>query len=137
MELMKKPDHFPLARSVVIIVEDDPAVRNSLKFSLEIEGFDVRIYASGNDLLEAHDASSASCLVIDQKMPEITGLDLIATLRDLRISAPAILITSHPNASLRKRAAEANVSIVEKPLLGNALVDRIRASLVPNNLLQW
>ena len=73
MELMKKPDHFPLARSVVIIVEDDPAVRNSLKFSLEIEGFDVRIYASGTDLLEAHDASSASCLVIDQKMPEITG----------------------------------------------------------------
>jgi FixJ family two-component response regulator len=70
-------------------------------------------------------------------MPEITGLDLIATLRDLRISAPAILITSHPNASVRKRAAEANVSIVEKPLLGNALVDRIRASLVPNSLLQW
>jgi len=137
MELMKKPDHFPLARSVVIIVEDDPAVRNSLKFSLEIEGFDVRIYASGTDLLEAHDASSARCLVIDQKLPEITGLDLIATLRDLRISAPAILITSHPNASVRKRAAEANVSIVEKPLLGNALVDRIRASLVPNSLLQW
>ena len=114
------------SRSVIIIVEDDPAVRNSLKFSLEIEGFEVRIYASGTDLLDAQDGHGAGCLVIDQKMPGMTGLDLIATLRDLRISAPAILITSHPNALVRTRAAQANVPIIEKPLLGNALVDRIR-----------
>jgi two-component system response regulator FixJ len=132
MEPMRKPEHPSFARSVIIIVEDDPAVRNSLKFSLEIEGFDVRTYASGTDLLEAHDVSSANCLVIDQKMPEMMGLDLIAILRHRHISAPAILITSHPNALVRKRAAEASVSIVEKPLLGNALVDRIRASIAPN-----
>jgi FixJ family two-component response regulator len=136
MERMNKPEDPSLGRFVVIIVEDDPAVRNSLKFSLEIEGFDVRTYASGPDLLDAPDAYGASCLVVDQKMPEMMGLDLIAALRDRRISAPAILITSHPNALLRKRAAAANVSIVEKPLLGDALVDRIRASLVANNLPQ-
>ena len=131
MEPVKKSDNPSLSRSVVIIVEDDPAVRNSLKFSLEIEGFDVRTYASGTDLLDAHETYGAGCLVIDQKMPEMTGLDLIATLRDRRISAPVILITSHPNALVRKRAAEANVPIIEKPLLGNALVDRIRDAFAP------
>jgi FixJ family two-component response regulator len=133
MEPMKKSDDSSLSRSVVIIVEDDPAVRNALKFSLEIEGFEVRTYASGIDLLDAHDACGGGCLVIDQKMPEMTGLDLIATLRHRLISAPAILITSHPNALVRKRAAEAHVPIIEKPLLGNALVDRIRDAFSPDN----
>jgi len=53
-------------------------------------------------------------------------LDLIGKLRDKAISTPAILITSHPTAELARRAAGANVPIVEKPLLGNALMERIR-----------
>jgi FixJ family two-component response regulator len=133
MEQINKPDGSSLSRSVVIIVEDDVAVRNSLKFSLEIEGFEVRTYASGIDLLDAHDVDIGGCFVIDQRMPEMTGLDLIATLRDRRISAPAILITSHPSAFVRKRAAEACVPIIEKPLLGNALVDRIRDVFASGN----
>ena len=56
----------------------------------------------------------------------LAGLDLIALLRAREFNAPAILITSHPSASLRDRAAEARVPIVEKPLLGNALLDKIR-----------
>jgi two-component system response regulator FixJ len=133
MEPMKKPDEPSLARSVVIIVEDDPAVRNSLKFSLEIEGFQVRAYASGSDLLDSNDGYGDCCLVIDQRLPGPPGLDLIATLRDRHVSAPAILITSHPNALVRKRAADADVPIIEKPLLGNALVDRIREAFSQND----
>ena len=131
MNRMNNPDHSSRSRSVVVIVEDDPAVRSALKFSLEIEGFEVRTYASGIDLLDARDVCVGGCLVIDQRMPEMSGLDLIATLRDRLISAPAILITSHPNAWVRKRAAEAHVPIIEKPLLGNALVDRIRQAFAP------
>jgi two-component system, LuxR family, response regulator FixJ len=110
---------------VIIVVDDDPAVRNSLKFSLEIEGFLVRLYASGSELLGEHDIPRCSCLVVDQRMPGIAGLDLICKLRGQSISAPAILITSHPTAELARRAAGANVSIVEKPLLGNALLEQI------------
>jgi len=130
---MKNPDDSSPSRSVVIIVEDDPAVRGALKFSLEIEGFEVRTYASGIDLLDARDVCIGGCLVIDQRMPEMSGLDLIAILRDRLISAPAILITSHPNSWVRKRAADAHVPIIEKPLLGNALVDRIRDAFAPDN----
>ena len=109
-----------------MVIDDDWGVRNSLKFSLEVEGFAVRTYANGTELLRAEDLMHCSCFVVDQNMPGINGLDLIAMLRDRHLSAPAILITSHPGPSLRDRASEAGVPIVEKPLLGNILLDKIR-----------
>jgi two-component system, LuxR family, response regulator FixJ len=111
---------------LVIVVDDDPAVCGSLKFSLELEGFSVRTYGSGSDLLHADDFETCKCFVIDQRMPAMTGMELIAKLRDQRILTPAILIISHPSAALSARAATAGVPIVEKPLLGNTLLDRIR-----------
>jgi two-component system, LuxR family, response regulator FixJ len=111
---------------VVIVIDDDLAVRNSLKFSLEIDGLTVRSYATGAELLSAGDLALCNCLVVDQNMPEMNGLDLIALVRARSFAAPAILITSHPSPSLRDRAQKAGVPIVEKPLLGNALLDKIR-----------
>jgi len=110
---------------VIVIIDDDLAVRNSLKFSLEIEGLTVHSYATGPDLLKANDLNRCDCFIVDHKMPEMNGLDLIATLRDRRVSAPAILITSHPSQWLRARAEQACVPIVEKPLLENVLLDKI------------
>ena len=111
---------------VVIVLDDDLAVRNSLKFLLEIEGFTVRSYASGADLLGAGDLTACGCLVVDQHMPGMSGLDLIDLLRSRHFSAPAVLITSDPSPSVRARAGKASVPIVEKPLLGNALLQKIR-----------
>jgi two-component system, LuxR family, response regulator FixJ len=113
------------AFAVVGIVDDDPAVRNSLKFSLEIDGFRVRIYGNAEALLNEPDLSQFSCLVVDQNMPGASGLDLVAKLRHRQLGVPVILITSHPPKVLIARADEAGVSIVEKPLLGNALLDKI------------
>jgi two-component system response regulator FixJ len=113
-------------KSVIIVVDDDPAVCNSLKFSLEIEGFLVRLYASGSELLGERSIPHCSCFVVDQRLPGLAGLDLIFKLREQSVSAPAILITSHPTAVLARRAAGAKVPIVEKPLLGNSLIERIR-----------
>jgi two-component system, LuxR family, response regulator FixJ len=112
---------------VVAVVDDDPAVCNSLKFSLELEGFQVRTFAGGADLLRAGDVGicACDCFVIDQRMPGLSGLDLIGKLRDRNIAAPAILIISEPSAAVSARAAKAKVPIVEKPFLGNALLDRI------------
>jgi two-component system, LuxR family, response regulator FixJ len=112
-------------RAVVVVVDDDPAVRNSLKFSLEMEGFYVRSYANADELLSLGDLASCSCLVIDQRLPGMSGLDLIAALRARQVVAPAILITSHPSTALSEQAARTHVPIVEKPLLGNGLLDKI------------
>lgn len=112
---------------VVVIVDDDPAVCSSLKFSLELEGFAVRAYGSAAELLRAGNLGDCDCFVIDQRMPAMTGMELIAKLREQMVLTPAILlISSHPNLALSARAARADVPIVEKPLFGNALVDRIR-----------
>jgi FixJ family two-component response regulator len=111
---------------VIAVVDDDPAVSNSLKFSLEVEGFLVHLYRSGAELLDTGELVACNCFVIDQKLLPMSGLEVIAKLRSRRISAPAILITSHPNAALIARAAMDGTPIVEKPLLGNALVDKIR-----------
>jgi two-component system, LuxR family, response regulator FixJ len=114
---------------IVAVVDDDPAVCNSLKFSLELEGLEVRTFLGGAELLRARDIDACQCFVVDQKMPGMSGLELIGKLRDRLIAAPAILIISQPSAALSARAATAQVPIVEKPFLGNALLDRIREAL--------
>jgi len=114
------------AISTIAVVDDDPAVCNSLKFSLELEGFAVRAYRSGAECLAAGDFRDCKCFVIDQRMPGMSGMELIAELRGRNVSAPAILIISQPSRVLSARAAEAHVPIIEKPLLSNALVDKIR-----------
>ena len=126
--------NFPNTRPVlVVVVDDDAAVRNSLKFSLETEGYAVRPYASAEDLLNAPKFEDCACYIIDQRMPGMNGLELIARLRERHISAPVILVTTNPNAMVKERAKQANIRIVEKPLLGNVLVENIRAACEGHN----
>jgi two-component system, LuxR family, response regulator FixJ len=116
-------------KPLVIVVDDDRAVRNSLQFSLEVEGFAVRTFADAEELLQVNDLAAGSCLVIDHNLPGITGLDLIAELRQRHVVVPAILITSHPTRATIARARRAQVPIVEKPFLENALLDQIQLAL--------
>lgn len=114
------------AKHVILVVDDDCAVIDSLKFLLEVEGFEVRVYSSGNELLNEVSVPPLSCLIVDFQMAETDGLELVAKLRDRNISIPAILITVHPNADLRNRAGAAGVPIVEKPFLGPRLLLCVR-----------
>jgi two-component system, LuxR family, response regulator FixJ len=110
----------------VVIVDDDPAVCGSLKFSLELEGFGARAYGSAAELLGSGDLAACDCYIIDQRMPGMTGLELIGRLRALNVQTPVILLISHPNPAVSARAAKAQVAIIEKPLFGDALIDKIR-----------
>ena len=123
---MDRHDELTAHVAIVGVVDDDPAVRNSLKFSLEVEGFVARIYPDAQALLDEPVLSHFDCLVADQSMPGMTGLDLVSALRARKILVPAVLITSHPPKALVARAGAAAVPIVEKPLLGNALIEKIR-----------
>jgi two-component system, LuxR family, response regulator FixJ len=117
------------AKAVVLVIDDDPAVRNSLKFALEIEGFAVQLYPTGAAVLAESDMPASGCLVADYVLPGMSGLDLIEELRQRHVELPAILITSHPTPAIRRRAASAGVRLVEKPLLNDALFQCIRAVL--------
>ena len=101
---------------------------SSLKFSLVIEGFAVRAYADAEQLLAETHLPKFDCMIVDHNMPGMNGLDLVSELRARRIDTPAILITSHPNQSLRDRAASAGIPIIEKPLL-ISLLDHVRRTV--------
>src|SRR5215467_4819645 len=117
------------ASSVVLVIDDDPAVRNSLKFALEVDGFSVQVYPTGNALLDEDDMPKSGCLVVDYNLPGMHGLDLLERLRERDIKLPAILITSHPSAAIRSRATSAGVHLIEKPLLNDKLFQCIRSVL--------
>src|SRR4051812_34485580 len=122
--------HEPaLSTPLIVVVDDDAAVPGSLKFALEIEGFAVRTYPKGADLLGDLRRADCACFIIDQMLPGMAGLDVVAELRKEHIAAPVILITSSPTIILQQQAALVGVPIVEKPLLGNALIDRVRDAI--------
>lgn len=117
-------------KSVILVIDDDPAVRNSLKFALEIEGFCVKAYRSGAEMLQEEEVLPLTgCLVVDYNLPGMNGLDLLALLHERNIRLPAILITTHPSATIRSRAASAGVYLIEKPLLTDTLFQCIHSAL--------
>jgi FixJ family two-component response regulator len=72
------------AKHVLLVLDDDPAVRDSLNFSLGIEGFDVRVYASPKEFLNDNSLPAfGSCLIVDYHMPEMNGLDVIANTNSI------------------------------------------------------
>jgi two-component system response regulator FixJ len=114
----------------VVIVEDDKAVREALRFSLKVEGFEVWVYGSAEELLRDDKALSLDCLVVDQRLPGMLGIDLVAALRKRPCSIPSILITTWPDHGLRMRAMQAGCSaVLEKPLKDDALSDCIHAAI--------
>ena len=114
---------------LVIVVDDDAAVRNSLKFLLEIDGFAVRTYESAQELVRVGDLSDCRCLIVDQDMRHMTGFELDAALRKEGFDVPAILISENVTPALTKRASDVGIPVIEKPLVGNGLIELIRAAI--------
>ncbi len=120
----------PISPGHVIVVDDDAAVRASLKFSLELEGLTVRAYAGGDALLADPALPARGCLVVDYYMPLMDGIDLVGRLRRRRVSLPAILITAKATEDMRRSAARAGIGLVlEKPLGDASLLEGIRGAL--------
>ena len=115
---------------VVLIVDDDAAVRAALKFALEVEGFRVQLYDGAQAVLADTNLPKHGCLVVDYRMPGIDGIELVRRLRHKNVSLPAILISARVNDQLRNRAAESGLTcVLEKPLSDAALVENIRGVL--------
>ena len=85
---------------IVCVVEDDAAVRNALKFSLEVEGLAVRVYDGALSLLHDPELPSCRCLVVDFRMPAMDGLELVGELRTRGITTPVIMITGRATRDL-------------------------------------
>ncbi len=116
--------------ATVVLVDDDAALRTALTFMLELDGFKVEAFASGEELLAGALPPPPACLVLDHNLSGMTGLDTLLRLRARGVATPAVLITSHPSLVVRSTAALVDAVIVEKPLLSDALKLEIEAALV-------
>jgi len=116
-----------ISRALILVVDDDTAVLNSLVFMLETEGFEVCAFSDIGELLHADSIREANCLVVDYRMPAMNGFDVLRALRRRQVTAPAILITARSDKTLVGRAAAAGFArVVEKPHLEDDLVRAIR-----------
>ena len=119
-----------MAEAVVIIVDDDEAVRDSLETLLEAEGFEPRTYGSAQQLLAASDLPDLGCLLLDVRMPDMDGLELQRTLVDRNVTLPIIIMTGHGDVPIAVRAMKAGAAdFVEKPFAAEAIVAAIRQAI--------
>jgi two-component system, LuxR family, response regulator FixJ len=114
----------------VYIVDDDEAVRDSLKMLLESYGMEVEDYASTREFAHAYRPGSRQCLILDQHLPGGTGLDFLASSLGTAPSLPVILVTGRGDGSIRDRAHEMGVqAYLEKPLADDVLLAAISRAI--------
>jgi FixJ family two-component response regulator len=114
---------------IVYIVDDDPAMRSSLRWLIESVGLTVRTCASAQEFLRTYEGDPG-CLVLDVRMPGMSGLDLQAELAARRIEIPVLIITGYAEVALAVRAMKGGAfDFIEKPFSDQALLDRIRAAV--------
>jgi len=128
------PADASLARSpmdpLISIVDDDMAVGAALQRMLKAHGFQTNVFASAEQFLDRAESQQVSCLILDERMPGMTGLALHDYLVDQGCRIPTILITACPTASEHRRAIARGVaSYLAKPLSEQLLLDTIREAL--------
>lgn len=114
----------------VCVVDDDDAVRDSVRILLESHGLTVRDYASARAFL-ADKAPEKGCLLLDLHMPEMSGLELLENLRADHVGIPVVIMTGRSDAGLRARAQRAGVvAFLDKPVDEDELLDSIESAFV-------
>ena len=102
-----------IGQRAIGIVDDDQAVRDSLRFLLEVVGHRVETFASAGEFLSA-EGHDLVCLILDHHMPEMTGLQLAEKLHADGSSIPILLITGSPSPAIVARAAQLDIGVLEK-----------------------
>lgn len=120
----------PSTGATVYVVDDDPAMRASLRWLIESVGLEVRVCASAQEFLDTYQPGAVGCVVLDMRMPGMSGLDLQVELRRLAIDIPVLIITGYAEVPLAVRAMKAGAfDFIEKPFSDQTLLDRIRAAV--------
>ena len=116
-------------RPTAYVVDDDDAVRDSIRMLLESQGFTVCTYASGWSFLREARANRNSCLVVDVNMPGMNGLELLDQLRRDGIMVPAIVVTGRFDTRIQATVDRAGAVLLAKPFRVGELVGCIERAL--------
>jgi FixJ family two-component response regulator len=118
------------ATQIVSIVDDDESLRRSLKNLLGSVGFHVEAFASAEAFLQSNHQEQTGCLVLDLRLPGMSGFDLLRHLSGTGSNIPAVILTAHGDDEARQQCLQAGaVAFLGKPFNGNALLDVIRTVL--------
>lgn len=119
--------------SIVFVVDDDASVREALKSLIRSVGLHVELFRSAQEFLQWQQPDVTSCLVLDVRLPGISGLDLQRQLADAKIHIPVIIITGHGDIPMSVRAMKAGaVEFLTKPFRDQDLLDAIQLALERN-----
>jgi len=125
------------AEATVFVVDDDPAVRDSLTLLLEEENLAVTSFASGEEFLANCAPATRACAIVDIRMPGMDGMQLQAELSRRGVSLPVIFLTGHGDIPLSVRAVKAGaVDFLTKPVTAAALLESVHAALDESARLQ-
>ncbi len=121
---------FVKDKQTVFVVDDDAAVRDSLSWLIKSVGLNVETFGSAQEFLNACTPNRAGCLVLDVRMPGMSGLDLQEKLAGQRIFLPVIIITGHGDVPMAVRTVKSGAfDFIEKPFNDQVLLDRIQQAL--------
>ena len=116
-------------KPIVFVVDDDDGVRNSLRLLFKSVGMPVIVYPSPQDFLAGYRAAQPGCLVLDVRMPEMTGLELQQELNRRGAAIPVIFISGHGDIPMAVEALHAGASdFLQKPFREQDLLDRVRSA---------
>jgi two-component system response regulator FixJ len=117
-------------RAMVCVVEDDAMVRQSLAMLIGTLGVDVRSHASGRAFLDDPASLEATCVVLDVRMPGLSGLEVQARMAELGLTAPVIFITGHGDVPMAVEAMRGGaVDFLQKPFDNQVLLARVKQAI--------
>lgn len=118
------------AQPVVHIIDDDEGLRESLAFLLRSAALEVRSFESAKAFLEVLPDAALGCVITDVRMPDMSGIELLRRLKELKIGVPVIVITGHGDIALAVEAMKIGAAdFFEKPFDDDLLVASVRAAL--------
>jgi two-component system, LuxR family, response regulator FixJ len=130
MDAPKHIESLAMPASVVYVVDDDPAVRKSISFLLGLLEIEIRALDSAMEFVSSYRKGVPSCLVLDVRMPGISGLELQERLNQSQIDIPIIFISGHGDIPMAVRAMRAGaVDFLTKPFNDQDLLDRVQRAL--------
>jgi RNA polymerase sigma factor (sigma-70 family) len=118
------------AAPIVFVVDDDPSVRRAIKILLQSVGLEVELYGSAQEFLPGRPADRPSCLVLDIRLPGVSGLDFQRQLNEAKINIPIIFISAHGDVPMTVRAMKAGaIEFLIKPFRDQDLLDAVQVAL--------
>src|SRR5579871_623862 len=121
---------MPPEHAVVHVIDDDEAIRHSLAFLLQANDIEAKTYESGTDFLKSVRELKSGCIITDVRMPEISGIELLRRLRELKVLLPVIVVTGHGDVPLAVEAMKFGAAdFLEKPFDDEVLLAAVRSAL--------